>query len=801
MKKIELKEEKALSLSCSLKRLSLISAPTLAQELYHRVSDSMSSLIPVRRSECEQSNNPPVASSSTSLNTFERGFFSGNQMICIMKNNLPFWDICNYSTVGRGSLRKSIWPIPWLEAIFLPEFPNKSNISEKDFLILNCIGNGSFGKVYRVSLKLKQGLLFAMKKQLKSEVLARNAVQQIKHEASVHKSLSNSDFIAKCYASWQSRTHLFTVLQYAMGYGDLFILWRDYGPFTEDTLRVYAAEIAFAIDYIHGNNIVYRDLKMENIVLDLDGHIEIVDFGLSKTLINGERTRTICGTLQYMAPEIARGEVYGKEVDWWSYGVLLHILNTNCYPFPNSDVTSHTELRYDGYHTPCCEPTLGDLFNKLLDINLQRRIQSFEMLKSHPFFKSINWDDVKAKKLVPFADIEKLRRCSSCNSLYDKSVSDFSGADMEENWTAFDEQYEASLEYFKTRTTFVICYNDNDSVTKTSVICILYACLAFYIMNVSKTRPVNPTQALIHDLTIRLLNAGLQKGTHLRRKIKEEELLALLDEAKTALQSQGTLIEIDPPVIVCGDIHGQYSDLLRIFDKSGFPPEANYLFLGDYVDRGKQSIETVCLLFCFKIKYHENFFMLRGNHECYGINRVYGFYEEINRRYRSVRLWAKFQDVFNYLPYAATIGSKILCMHGGLSPKLEDLHSLRNIQRPSDPQPPSMELDILWSDPDDGVFGWHPNARGISYVFGADIVTYFCEKLNIDLIARAHQVVQDGYEFAANRQLVTIFSAPHYCGEFDNAAATMNVSEDLSCSFHVFKPTPKAVRIAMKHQK
>ncbi|VBB29188.1 unnamed protein product [Acanthocheilonema viteae] len=184
-----------------------------------------------------------------------------------------------------------------------------------------------------------------------------------------------------------------------MGYGNLFMLWRDYGPFEENTLRIYAAEIAFALDYIHGNNIAYRDLKMENIVLDLDGHIQIVDFGFAKKLVNGERTRTVCGTLQYMAPEIAKEKFYGREVDWWSYGVLLHILNTNSYPFPNCDVSSHIELRYDSYSTPCSEPILSDLFNKLLSVNVERRIHTFAQVKSHPFFESINWDDVALKKV------------------------------------------------------------------------------------------------------------------------------------------------------------------------------------------------------------------------------------------------------------------------------------------------------------------------------------------------------------------------------------------------------------------
>jgi len=121
-----------------------------------------------------------------------------------------------------------------------------------------------------------------------------------------------------------------------------------------------------------------------------------------------------------------------------------------------------------------------------------------------------------------------------------------------------------------------------------------------------------------------------------------------------------------------GDVHGQYYDLLRIFEYGGFPPEANYLFLGDYIDRGKQSIETVCLLLCYKIKYPENFFLLRGNHECAQINRIYGFYDECKRRY-SIRLWKVFSDVFNCLPVAAIIDEKIFCMHGGLSPELKEL--------------------------------------------------------------------------------------------------------------------------------
>ncbi|EPB66677.1 phosphoprotein phosphatase 1 domain protein [Ancylostoma ceylanicum] len=137
------------------------------------------------------------------------------------------------------------------------------------------------------------------------------------------------------------------------------------------------------------------------------------------------------------------------------------------------------------------------------------------------------------------------------------------------------------------------------------------------------------------------------------------------------------------------------------------------------------------------------------------------------------------------MPFTGLVAGKILCMHGGLSPKLKSLDQLRQITRPIDPPNPSLHIDLLWSDPDHYVKGWQSNTRGVSYVFGQDVVNETLPMLDIDLIARAHQVVQDGYEFFANKRLVTIFSAPHYCGQFDNAAAMMNVDEGLVCSFQV----------------
>ncbi|MBZ3889826.1 Serine/threonine-protein phosphatase PP1-beta catalytic subunit [Sciurus carolinensis] len=152
-------------------------------------------------------------------------------------------------------------------------------------------------------------------------------------------------------------------------------------------------------------------------------------------------------------------------------------------------------------------------------------------------------------------------------------------------------------------------------------------------------------------------------------QMTEAEVRGLCIKSCEIFLSQPILLELEAPLKICGDIHGQYTDLLRLFEYGGFPREANYLFLGDYVDRGKQSLETICLLLAYKIKYPENFFLLRGNHECASINCIYGFYDKCKRRF-NIKLWKTFTDCFNCLPIAAIVDEKIFCCHGGLSPDL-----------------------------------------------------------------------------------------------------------------------------------
>lgn len=310
----------------------------------------------------------------------------------------------------------------------------------------------------------------------------------------------------------------------------------------------------------------------------------------------------------------------------------------------------------------------------------------------------------------------------------------------------------------------------------------------------------------LDDMITRLLDAGYSAKVTKAVCLKNAEITAICTAAREVLLSQPALVELSAPVKIVGDVHGQYTDLIRLFEMCGFPPNANFLFLGDYVDRGKQSLETILLLFCYKLKFPENFFLLRGNHECANVTRVYGFYDECKRRC-NIKVWKTFVDTFNCLPIAAIVAGKIFCVHGGLSPSLTHMDDIRHIARPTDVPEYGLLNDLLWSDPADMETDWEANERGVSYCFGKKVIMEFLQRHDFDLVCRAHMVVEDGYEFFNDRILVTVFSAPNvrlwrgetcllypglisqqYCGEFDNWGAVMSVSDELLCSFELLKP-------------
>jgi serine/threonine-protein phosphatase PP1 catalytic subunit len=274
------------------------------------------------------------------------------------------------------------------------------------------------------------------------------------------------------------------------------------------------------------------------------------------------------------------------------------------------------------------------------------------------------------------------------------------------------------------------------------------------------------------------------------------ELRWLCETVTPILMAQPVLLDLKPPLMVCGDTHAQYPDVIRIFEKGGYPPTVCYLFLGDYVDRGYQGIEVIALFFWYKIKYPTLFYMLRGNHECSYINRLYGFYDECIR-YHSIQIWKDFSEVFKCLPIAAIIDDKIFCVHGGLSPDLHSMDDIKSLCRPLEVPEQGLLCDLLWADPDGEIEGWGANDRGTSYTFGCDIATQFCHDFGFELICRAHQAVMGGFEFPyAQQNLITLFSAPNYCYEFTNKGAILKIDEHLFCAFVILEPHDWSMEMA-----
>ena len=272
-------------------------------------------------------------------------------------------------------------------------------------------------------------------------------------------------------------------------------------------------------------------------------------------------------------------------------------------------------------------------------------------------------------------------------------------------------------------------------------------------------------------------------------RIREGECDYVVEKVYDILKNEDSMLKVSAPLYICGDIHGQYYDLLRVFDILNYPPKSTFLFLGDYVDRGKQSLECLLLLLCLKIKYPTKIFLLRGNHESEALNKIYGFYDECKRRI-SIKCFKKITNLFNMLPITALINENILCMHGGLSKDLTDLEQLNKIVRPTEIPDDGLLCDLVWSDPSDELsenFG--ENERNISVTFSKKVVEEFNKNNNLDLICRAHQVVEEGFQFFAGMQLVTIFTAPNYMGEFDNNGGILEVGEDLLCKIHVLRPS------------
>jgi len=273
------------------------------------------------------------------------------------------------------------------------------------------------------------------------------------------------------------------------------------------------------------------------------------------------------------------------------------------------------------------------------------------------------------------------------------------------------------------------------------------------------------------------------------KPLSESDVLSLCERARAILKEEKNVQPVRVPITVVGDIHGQFHDLKELFRITGKAPETNFLFLGDYVDRGYHSVESVSLVVALKVRYRDRVFIIRGNHESRQITQVYGFYDECLRKYGSVKVWKYFTDLFDFLPLSALIEGQIFCPHAGLSPSIETLDHVRQLDRVQEVPHEGPMCDLLWSDPDDRC-GWGISPRGAGYTFGQDISEQFNHKNGLNLIARAHQLIMEGYQWSQDNNVVTVFSAPNYCYRCGNQAAIMEIDEYMGYTFIQFAPSP-----------
>ncbi|KAL3422898.1 calcineurin-like phosphoesterase [Phlyctema vagabunda] len=284
-------------------------------------------------------------------------------------------------------------------------------------------------------------------------------------------------------------------------------------------------------------------------------------------------------------------------------------------------------------------------------------------------------------------------------------------------------------------------------------------------------------------------------------RLTEEQALYILEEGTKVLKKEPNLLEMDAPITVCGDVHGQYYDLMKLFEVGGDPAETRYLFLGDYVDRGYFSIECVLYLWSLKIWYPNTLWLLRGNHECRHLTDYFTFKLECKHKY-SEKIYEACMDSFCALPLAAVMNKQFLCIHGGLSPELHTLDDLKTIDRFREPPTHGLMCDILWADPLEefgqektSEFFIHNHVRGCSYFFSYPAACNFLEKNNLLSVIRAHEAQDAGYRMYRKTRttgfpsVMTIFSAPNYLDVYNNKAAVLKYENNVM-NIRQFNCTP-----------
>ncbi|KAJ5077517.1 non-specific serine/threonine protein kinase [Anaeramoeba ignava] len=306
---------------------------------------------------------------------------------------------------------------------------DKKKINNDDFELLKFIGKGSFGKVFLVRKK-DNGKIYAMKVLRKSVVVNRNQVVHTKTERDVLSKVHHP-FIVELKYAFQTEDKLYMVMEYING-GELYFHLNNDNHFSENRVRLYAAEIILALNYLHGLGVIYRDLKLENILLDSKGHICLTDFGLSKVIRSGPNSeaKTLCGTPEYLAPEILLTQTQTSAVDYWSLGTILFEMLHGMPPFYSENVSEIYDkiLNQKLLVANALSPEAQSLLKSFIKRNPKKRLGSgpngFEDIKAHPFFKGLDWEKVYRKEYVPefIPQVKQIDDVSQIDPLFTKQL-------------------------------------------------------------------------------------------------------------------------------------------------------------------------------------------------------------------------------------------------------------------------------------------------------------------------------------------------------------------------------------------